>query len=191
MALLVCCVSEQHKTWTPYLLTPQHVPLAPTPCQGLQSVHHAIDCPQVELFVICKPEDSDALLLELVELEKALYSELGLHYRVLDMPTGDLGAPAHRKIDFEVRRAALRCTRSAAAQTAGAPLCIHSASLAAHLVSQLSPACAEDSTAAVRRRGCPACSALGRSAPPAIAQTTRLVDSGVKPNMLLEVSVVP
>ena len=60
------------------------------------------DCVQVELFVICKPEQSDDLLLELVELEKALYSELGLHCKVLDMPTGDLGAPAHRKIDFEV-----------------------------------------------------------------------------------------
>ena len=58
---------------------------------------------QVELFVVCKPEQSDGLLLELVELEKALYTELGLHYRVLDMPAGDLGAPAHRKIDFEVR----------------------------------------------------------------------------------------
>lgn len=30
-----------------------------------------------------------------------LYSELGLHFKVIDMPTGDLGAPAYRKVDVE------------------------------------------------------------------------------------------
>ena len=58
---------------------------------------------QVEMFVLCTPEQSEALLDELVELELALFGELGLHFKVLDMPTGDLGAPAYRKIDFEVR----------------------------------------------------------------------------------------
>ena len=54
------------------------------------------------MFVLCTPEQSEALLDELVKLELALFSELGLHFKVLDMPTGDLGAPAYRKIDFEV-----------------------------------------------------------------------------------------
>lgn len=57
---------------------------------------------QVEMFVICTPEQSEALLGELVELELSLFTDLGLHFKVLDMPTADLGAPAYRKIDFEV-----------------------------------------------------------------------------------------
>ena len=56
------------------------------------------------MFVLCTPEQSEALLDELVQLELSLFSELGLHFKVLDMPTGDLGAPAYRKIDFEVLR---------------------------------------------------------------------------------------
>lgn len=35
------------------------------------------------MFVVCTPEQSDAMLDELVALEKQLYSELGLHFRVL------------------------------------------------------------------------------------------------------------
>lgn len=30
-----------------------------------------------------------------------LYSDLGLHFKVIDMPSGDLGAPAFRKVDIE------------------------------------------------------------------------------------------
>lgn len=66
--------------------------------RGLYRLHQFS---KVEMFVICTPEQSDAMLQELVSLEKQLFSELGLHFKVLDMPTGDLGAPAYRKIDFE------------------------------------------------------------------------------------------
>ena len=30
-----------------------------------------------------------------------MFTELGLHFKVMDMPAGDLGAPAYRKIDIE------------------------------------------------------------------------------------------
>lgn len=30
-----------------------------------------------------------------------MYTELGLHFKVIDMPSGDLGAPAFRKVDIE------------------------------------------------------------------------------------------
>ena len=30
-----------------------------------------------------------------------MYTELGLHFRIVDMPSGDLGAPAYRKFDIE------------------------------------------------------------------------------------------
>lgn len=66
--------------------------------RGLYRVHQFS---KVEMFVICTPAQSDALHQELVALEAALYEELGLHFKVLDMPTQDLGAPAHRKFDIE------------------------------------------------------------------------------------------
>lgn len=66
--------------------------------RGLYRLHQFS---KVEMFVICTPEQSEDMLQELVALERQLYSELGLHFKVLDMPTADLGAPAYRKIDFE------------------------------------------------------------------------------------------
>lgn len=66
--------------------------------RGLYRVHQFS---KVEMFIICTPEQSDALHDELIEVEKHLFSELGLHFKVLDMPTGDLGAPAYRKFDVE------------------------------------------------------------------------------------------
>ena len=57
---------------------------------------------QVEMFVICTPDQSEAMLAELTQIEEDLFTQLGLHFKVLDMPTAELGAPAYRKIDFEV-----------------------------------------------------------------------------------------
>jgi seryl-tRNA synthetase len=45
---------------------------------------------------------SEAVFARLVDAQAALLSELGLHARALDMPTEELGAPAYRKVDFEV-----------------------------------------------------------------------------------------
>ena len=53
------------------------------------------------MFVVCTPEQSDALHQELLELEREMFADLGLHFKILDMPTHDLGAPAYRKFDVE------------------------------------------------------------------------------------------
>ncbi|KYO41762.1 serine--tRNA ligase, mitochondrial-like [Alligator mississippiensis] len=45
--------------------------------------------------------ESTELLQEFVSLQKELFSDLGLHFRVLDMPTQELGLPAYRKHDIE------------------------------------------------------------------------------------------
>ncbi|NWH67818.1 SYSM protein, partial [Geococcyx californianus] len=45
--------------------------------------------------------ESAELLAEFVGLQKEIFSELGLHFRVLDMPTQELGLPAYRKFDIE------------------------------------------------------------------------------------------
>lgn len=66
--------------------------------RGLYRVHQFS---KVEMFVVCTPEQSDAVHAELIELETSMYADLGLHFKVLDMPTGDLGAPAYRKFDIE------------------------------------------------------------------------------------------
>ena len=66
--------------------------------RGLYRVHQFS---KVELFVVCEPSQSASVLADLLAFEESLFTGLGLHYRVLDMPTGDLGAPAARKFDVE------------------------------------------------------------------------------------------
>lgn len=68
---------------------------------GLYRVHHFN---KVEMFGVTADEtgdESSQLLDEFVSLQKEMFSALGLHYRVLDMPTQELGPPAHRKFDIE------------------------------------------------------------------------------------------
>ncbi|NXU63300.1 SYSM protein, partial [Horornis vulcanius] len=65
-----------------------------TPCAPLK----------VEMFGVTAAEhgtESEELLDEFLGLQKEIFSELGLHYRVLDMPTEELGLPAYRKFDIE------------------------------------------------------------------------------------------
>eukprot|EP00038_Savillea_parva_P014709 m.217078 g.217078 ORF g.217078 m.217078 type:complete len:318 (+) comp28855_c0_seq1:486-1439(+) len=66
--------------------------------RGLYRVHQFS---KVEMFCISTEDDSDAQLEALLAQQMALCDELGLHYRVLDMPTLELGAPAYRKYDIE------------------------------------------------------------------------------------------
>ncbi|KAL4426351.1 hypothetical protein ABPG77_004645 [Micractinium sp. CCAP 211/92] len=66
--------------------------------KGLYRVHQFS---KVEMFVVCTPEQSEALHQQLLELEVEMFTELGLHFQVLDMASHDLGAPAYRKYDIE------------------------------------------------------------------------------------------
>jgi len=58
---------------------------------------------KVEMFVVTKgtTEDSDAALQSILELERTLFSSLGLSYRVLAMCANELGDPAYTKYDIE------------------------------------------------------------------------------------------
>lgn len=38
---------------------------------------------------------------EILALQQEMFTELGLHFRLLEMPTEELGAPAFRKVDIE------------------------------------------------------------------------------------------
>lgn len=66
--------------------------------KGLYRVHQFT---KVELFVFCRPEESEELHGELLALEEEIFSGMEIPYRVVDTCTGDLGAPAYRKFDLE------------------------------------------------------------------------------------------
>lgn len=66
--------------------------------KGLYRVHQFS---KVEMFVVCTPEQSEQLHKDILDIEVEMFEELGLHFKVLDMPSGDLGAPAYRKFDIE------------------------------------------------------------------------------------------
>jgi seryl-tRNA synthetase len=66
--------------------------------RGLYRVHQFT---KVEMFAFTAPDQSDAMLEHLCELECRLFDGLGIAYRVVDTATGDLGGPAYRKYDLE------------------------------------------------------------------------------------------
>ncbi|XP_029475708.1 serine--tRNA ligase, mitochondrial [Rhinatrema bivittatum] len=68
---------------------------------GLYRVHHFT---KVEMFGVTADEsgtESQDLLAEFLRIQKEIFSDLGLHYKVMDMPTEELGLPAYRKYDIE------------------------------------------------------------------------------------------
>ncbi|KAI0156416.1 hypothetical protein GGR57DRAFT_463379 [Xylariaceae sp. FL1272] len=68
--------------------------------KGLYRVH---EFTKVEMFAWTAP-DHDAtedVFDEMVDIQTEILSSLGLHCRVLEMPSTDLGASAYRKIDIE------------------------------------------------------------------------------------------
>ncbi len=56
---------------------------------------------KVEMFVYCAPEQSRDIHDQLLAYEEEIAQELGLPYRVMNIPVGDLGAPAAKKYDIE------------------------------------------------------------------------------------------
>jgi seryl-tRNA synthetase len=56
---------------------------------------------KVEMFSFCDPADAHQEHLRFLEWEKEFLTSLGLHFRVIDTASGDLGASAARKFDCE------------------------------------------------------------------------------------------
>ncbi|CEO95251.1 hypothetical protein PBRA_004017 [Plasmodiophora brassicae] len=56
---------------------------------------------KVEMFAACELDDADAMHLEIARIQVELCEKLGLHGRLMEMPTEELGAAAHRKLDVE------------------------------------------------------------------------------------------
>ncbi|KAG7390255.1 seryl-tRNA synthetase [Phytophthora pseudosyringae] len=66
--------------------------------RGIYRIHQFS---KVEMFAFCANEtQAQTFFDEMVEIQTSMYAELGLHYELVDMATGDLGAPAYRKFDL-------------------------------------------------------------------------------------------
>ncbi|XP_034484533.1 serine--tRNA ligase, mitochondrial [Drosophila innubila] len=66
--------------------------------KGIYRVHQFT---KVEMFAIATPEQSAATLEQFKDIEISLFKELGINFRLLDMPPCELGAPAYQKYDIE------------------------------------------------------------------------------------------
>ncbi|WP_040840174.1 serine--tRNA ligase [Nocardia brevicatena] len=66
--------------------------------RGLYRVHQFS---KVEMVIICHPDDSEQFHDELLTIERGIFDDLEIPYHVIDIASGDLGAPAYRKFDIE------------------------------------------------------------------------------------------
>ncbi|KAJ1680046.1 seryl-tRNA synthetase, partial [Spiromyces aspiralis] len=66
--------------------------------RGLYRLHQFT---KVELVALTTRHHSDAMLEEIREVQESIFRDLGLTFRVLDMPTQELGNAAYRKYDIE------------------------------------------------------------------------------------------
>ena len=66
--------------------------------RGLYRVHQFN---KLELYVFCKPEDSEDWHKKLVALEEELCQALEIPYQLVRIAAGDLGGPAYKKYDLE------------------------------------------------------------------------------------------
>ncbi len=57
---------------------------------------------KIEQFIFCKPEDSWKYHEEMINIASELFKELGFHFRVVNVCTGDIGTVAAKKYDIEV-----------------------------------------------------------------------------------------
>lgn len=66
--------------------------------RGLYRVHQFS---KVEMFAFCHPDQTEDLHNMMLDIEKEIFDGLGIHYRIVENSTGDLGASAYRKFDIE------------------------------------------------------------------------------------------
>ena len=66
--------------------------------RGLFRVHQFN---KLEMYIFCAPEDSLKMHEEILAVEEQIWQEIGIPYHVINIATGDLGAPAAKKYDIE------------------------------------------------------------------------------------------
>lgn len=66
--------------------------------RGLFRVHQFN---KLEMYVFCTPEESVAMHARILAVEEELWQAIGIPYHVINIASGDLGAPAAKKYDIE------------------------------------------------------------------------------------------
>lgn len=66
--------------------------------RGLFRVHQFN---KLELYVFCKPEESSEIHEKIRQIEENIWQAIGIPYHVINIASGDLGAPAAKKYDVE------------------------------------------------------------------------------------------
>ncbi|MDR2524537.1 MAG: serine--tRNA ligase [Candidatus Nomurabacteria bacterium] len=66
--------------------------------RGLFRVHQFN---KLEMYAFCAPEQSNEIHEKILAVEEEICQELGLPYRVVNIASGDMGAPAWQKYDIE------------------------------------------------------------------------------------------
>lgn len=66
--------------------------------KGLYRVHQFS---KLEMFVFCKPEQSDEILEMIKDIEMEIFNDLEIPFRVIKICSGDLGCSAYKKYDIE------------------------------------------------------------------------------------------
>lgn len=66
--------------------------------RGLYRVHQFN---KLELYVFCKPTESDKWHQKLLNIEESICQQLRIPYRLVRIASGDLGSPTYKKFDIE------------------------------------------------------------------------------------------
>jgi seryl-tRNA synthetase len=90
--------------------------------KGLYRVH---EFTKVEMFAWTRPDDESVTRIfeEMVGIQREILESLGLHCRVLEMPSTDLGASAFRKCDIEAYFPSRRASDDGFGEVTSASIC--------------------------------------------------------------------
>lgn len=66
--------------------------------KGIYRVHQF---DKLEMYVFCRPQDSEAWLERVVDIEEKVVQQLEIPYRKVRIAAGDMGGPAYKKYDLE------------------------------------------------------------------------------------------
>ncbi len=66
--------------------------------QGILRVHQF---EKIEIDALCRPEDNDKVFALNAKVNEEIYSKLGLHFRAVEVCSGDIPAKHHKQVDYE------------------------------------------------------------------------------------------
>jgi seryl-tRNA synthetase len=66
--------------------------------QGILRVHQF---EKIEIDALCRPEDNDKVFALNAKVNEEIYSKLGLHFRAVEVCSGDMPAKHYKQVDYE------------------------------------------------------------------------------------------